>query len=77
MKHLLGFCAVLLLAGCAVGKGGLTTGVDGCTSLHVGEGQINVPTIFNANGKDITWHKINEKCEGVPYHGRPQSLEAQ
>jgi len=75
MKHVLAFCAVLLLAGCAVGRDGLTTGVDGCTSLSIDEGQINVPTLFNANGKNLRWHKINDKCKDVPYHGMPQPVE--
>ena len=72
MRRFLAFCVVSLLAfsGCALSKeGGLSTGLDGCTSLHIGEGQISIPTMMNANGKNITWHKINDKCKDVPYHG--------
>ena len=65
----LGIISLFLATGCSIGKGGLGTGIDGCTYLHVGEGQLQAATFATVNGKDITYHKVNESCKDVPYHG--------
>lgn len=69
MRVLLVLMLAFMAMGCAIGAGGLTTGIDGCTSLSIEEGQLSVPAVFSANGKNLKWHKINEKCKGVEYHG--------
>ena len=59
---------VILLSGCAIGKDGLKPGFEGCTNLHIGEGQMGITGMFNASGKDISWHKITQDCKDIPYH---------
>lgn len=61
---------VITLSGCSIGKGGLTTGLDGCVSVHVNKGTLSVPSLFNVQGEGLNYHKVNETCKDVPYHGK-------
>lgn len=69
-KVILVVLMLTILSGCAIGKDGLTTGLNGCVSVNVEEGELNVPSLFNVKGKGLHYHKINPDCENIPYHGK-------
>ena len=67
MKKFLLLCSLLvLLSGCSVtsDKFGLDPGLDGCVVVKVS--QFDVTGTVTA--KDVSYHRINEKCKDVPYH---------
>ena len=67
MKKFLLLCSLLvLLSGCSLtsDKFGLDPGLDGCVVVKVEQ--------FDVTGtvtvKNMTYHRVNEKCKDVPYH---------
>jgi len=61
---------LFILGACSITKDGLQPGLPGCPSLKIAEGQLSVPGIFTANGKDILYHRVDNSCNDVKPHNQ-------